>query len=67
MVRVYLAGFIFVVLLCISGCGMSGQQTGNSDDGFREQNENFEKQRADFITRDAESVRGYQNYMNQQP
>lgn len=67
MIRVIFAGFVFCTLPIFAGCGTPGQYAANNDEWFRKNNEDFDRRHAEFITRGAQSVRDYQQYMNRQP
>lgn len=65
MVRCILHVFAFAALILVAGCTGSGQPTGNSDDWFRKQNAEFDRQHADHVKQSSEAVRDYQRYRNQ--
>ena len=65
MIRGIIVWFFFALLLSAAGCGTSGQQQAVvQDDGFRRQNEQFERDRADHMKKSSEAVRDHMRYRN---
>jgi hypothetical protein len=64
MIRAIVLPLVFAALLFSAGCGGSGQPAASHDDWFRQQNEQFERHRADHVKRSSDAVRGYLRYRN---
>lgn len=65
MTRVILSIFIFATLLPLAGCCASGGTTVTHDPGFRQQNEAFDRQRAEHMKQSSDAVGGYLRHRNQ--
>lgn len=64
MLRKAVSIFVFVFLLALAGCALQKSPPAANDTWFRQQQEAFDRQRAEHMRQSSEAVQGYQHYRN---